>query len=201
MHHNPKYKKNTVPRLPISSWRFQKLISDKIKLGNLYKQVNNLITDNHFDSIYENNADLIMDYLWLGNSKSAHDVKFVLSNKIRCIINVTKNIQNKFSHIKLITYVRLPIDDKEACQKNLFTIMEKGADYLNNVVSLQYPILVHCKRGHHRSASIVALYLMKYYRISLLDAIHFIKRFRPSTFRRMTCMLRALIHYEYARTT
>jgi hypothetical protein len=187
-------------RLPnIGSWKFYLITNEESKMANLYRQVNILITNDSYNLPYENHVDLIMDSLWLGNAESAHNIKFIFYNKIKYIINVTKEIQDKFTHVKSITYIRLPMNDSDACKEKLLSVMEKGADHINDIITSQFSVLVHCKRGHHRSASIVALYLMKYYRMPLLDAIQLIKKIRPSTFRRMTCMLRSLIYYECAR--
>jgi len=75
-------------------------------------------------------------------------------------------------------------------------MIEQGADAINKAVSENSIVLVHCKRGHHRSATIVAFYLMKYKNMSLVDAIFFIKKSRPTAFRKMTCMLETLIWFE-----
>jgi protein-tyrosine phosphatase len=44
------------------------------------------------------------------------------------------------------------------------------------------PVLVHCFAGMQRSCAVVACYLIKYYNITPLDAINFIKKKRNVAF-------------------
>ncbi|XWV25296.1 dual specificity phosphatase [Tupanvirus deep ocean] len=177
-----------------NKWHFKELENKEIKLGNLNRDVNNIIVYCSGEKGKETDADLIIDNIWLGNSTAAHDPLFIKSKYIEFVINATDSVPNKFDFVDYTTY---PIADVDACHKNLLYLIEDGADKINKVVSTNKPILVHCKRGHHRSASIVAFYLMKYKNMSLIDAICLIKQSRPTAFRRMTCMLRTLIIYEY----
>lgn len=180
-------------------WEFKQLTNNDIRLGNIFKQVNDLIINHTVNkaSIVEADANLIIDLIWLGNMRAAHDLKFVTTKCIRHIINITKNVPNIFMNIN---YLTLPINDIEVCYNNYFPMMNKGAALINKIVSEKIPILVHCKRGHHRSAAVLALYFMKYHKMSLIDAIKLIKYVRPTTFQRITCMLQVLIYYEYFRS-
>jgi hypothetical protein len=177
-----------------NQWIFKKIRSNKIKLGKLNRDINNLIVNSSISKGNESDANLIIDNIWLGNHKIAHDYNFVISKRIKYIINVTDSVPNIFPFINYITF---PIKDTDACRTNLMNMIECGACIINKAVAENKPILVHCKRGHHRSAAIVAFYLMKYRNMSLIDALCFIKKSRPGTFRRMTCMLKTLIIYEY----
>jgi len=81
---------------------------------------------------------------------------------------------------------------------NFFVMLNEGADIIDYAQKMGKAILVHCKRGHHRSASIVVFYLMKYQGMSLVDAICMVKAKRPTAFARETCLLRTLIQIEVA---
>jgi hypothetical protein len=175
-------------------WYFKKLTSEEKKLGQIYKQINNIITTFPNNKEIESHADLLFDSVWLGNINAANNLNFLIDNEIKYIINITCDISNKYSFIEYTTF---PISDIDACNKNYINIMDKGADIINQAVVKNKPILIHCKRGHHRSASVIAFYLMKYHNISLANAILTIKKIRPKTFRRITCMLKTLIYYEY----
>lgn len=160
----------------------------------LTKKINNIISTLHSIDIPEPDANLILKgSLWLGNIRVAHDPRFIKKEQIRYIVNATKNTQNVFPFIR---YFLFPFRDIDMKYQNLLPMMENGADAIHRAVSSGSTILVHCKNGHHRSASIVALYLMKYHGMTLVEAIVFIKKKRPGTFDRMTYMLRALIWYE-----
>ena len=182
-------------------WHYKQLNTYQQKIGQLVKDINDIIVnfnDKSLNDLASKNlnqpdANLIMDNIWLGNSNVAQDFNFVTSKKINTIINVTKDISNYFDFIEYINYY---IRDDDACQINLFYVMEEGAKIINDTISNGKTILIHCKRGHHRSACIVAFYLMKYHNISLICAIKIIKNIRPNAFRRITCMLQQLILYE-----
>jgi len=177
-------------------WNFKQLNGQEKKLGEFIKEINNIITHTPQSNFNEADANIIFGSVWLGNIHAAHDFNFVTSERIKYIINATSDIENKFPFIH---YQTLPITDINACYKNFIQMIEDGADIIYKAICENKPILVHCKRGHHRSASVVAFYLMKYHNMSLIDAICMIKKARPTTFRRMTCLLQTLIHYEYSR--
>lgn len=177
-------------------WYFKTLTGKEKKLGQINKQINYIITT-YYNNKNETWADLLFDSVWLGNIYAAHDLNFLKDKKIKYVINATYDVPNKYS---FINYTTFPISDIEACYKNYINIMDKGADIINRAISENEPILVHCKRGHHRSAAIVAFYLMKYQNMSLVDAILLIKSSRPTSFRRMSCMLKTLICYEYEKS-
>lgn len=166
--------------------------NNKSKQIDLVNKINNIIMAGTKNDKFEEDANLIINNLWLGNYMAAHNLEFITAKKIGHIINVTDDIPNKFL---FIDYTKYPVKDLEACQKNLFKIIENGANIIHNSLLSNKAVLVHCKRGHHRSASIVAFYLVKYCKVSLIDAVRFIKNIRPSAFRRMNCMLKTLVIY------
>lgn len=177
-------------------WIF-KTLDSKDKRGQLNKEINNLITFYTNNEYSESNADLISNNIWLGNYIAAHDFDFITNNKINYIINACDDIPNKFPFINYINY---PIKDINACYHDLLQIFVDGANTIHNIVDNNQSVLIHCKRGHHRSACILAFYFMSYHHMSLPRAIYIIKQIRPSSFRRMTCMLQTLINYELQRS-
>ena len=179
------------------SWHYKHLNDTEQKIGKLISVINDLIVNYSDYKGSEADANLIMNQIWLGNLNTAQDFNFVTSKQIKAIINATTDVPNKFDFIDYTNYY---IKDEDACKENLMYVMECGANIINSSVIDQKPILVHCKRGHHRSASIIAFYLMKYHNMSLIYAIYLIKTARPTTFRRITCMLQELILYEINRT-
>lgn len=166
------------------------------KLEYIHKNLNHIMKHFSEKKGTETDVNFIMNKLWLGNWKSAYNYHFINAEQIRHIINVTANIPNRFRFIK---YTNLPITDIDACYTDMLFILEKGADVIHHAMQTNQPVLVHCKRGHHRSASVIAFYLMKYHNMKLLDAIYIIKQCRPTSFRRMTCTLQTLIRYEVSK--
>lgn len=176
-------------------WEFKKLVGKELKMAELIKQINSLIVEYPVNRAIEINADEILRNVWLGNALAAKDIDFIKNKKINYIINVTNDIPNQF---QFINYTVIPMKDIDACHQDLLRLMQIGASVINQAILKNEPILVHCKRGHHRSASVLALYLMEYQNLSLFDSIKLIKNIRPTAFSRMSCMLKALILYEFS---
>jgi hypothetical protein len=176
-------------------WDFKVLDNnDEIKIGNICKNVNDLIVCITGKKGTEDDANLIIDGVWLGNYDAAKNIKFVIENNIKYIINATYQSLIPFS---FVDYKLLPMSDSDICEENFLSKIREGAAFINKAMLDNIPILVHCKRGHHRSASIVAYYLMVYKNMSLIDALTLIKNKRPTAFRRMACTLKTLIICEH----
>ena len=189
-------KKQSISNSINDSRRFDVLSKKDVITGEITKNINNLITKFPTNDRPEPDATMILSGIWLGNCIAAHDSNFVRSKNIKYIINATDVVPNKFQSI---TYVKFSIRDDDACQENLLESINYCADIIHKAKSENNAILIHCKKGHHRSAAIVAFYLMKYHNISLIDAVYMIKSFRPTTFVRMTCMLKSLICYQASK--
>lgn len=141
----------------------------------------------------ESDASLIINKIWLGNFRVAHDRNFIIGKKIHAIVNITQDIPNKYH---FVDYYNIFIRDEDACKLNINELMNNGADAIHQMLINNKNVLVHCKRGHHRSASLIVFYFMKYYQVPLLDAIIIIKNIRPTAFRRKNCIMDFLINYE-----
>lgn len=163
------------------------------KYNELFNDIHYLIQTYTKPKGTEDDANLIANNIWLGNFRVAHDIFFIKKNSINCIINATKNIPNKFAFTENYS---LHMRDQDACNKNLINMLNKGADIIDRSIRDGKIMLVHCKRGHHRSAAIIVFYLMKYHNMNLYDAVKLIKIKRPTSFRRITCLLRTLIEFE-----
>lgn len=144
-----------------------------------------------FNTSRENDADLIVPNLWLGNHKSAFNRAFLKKYKIKYIVNVTTEIP---CHFQDITYFHLQVDRKN-CQTSLNHI-NQAVDFIRNGLNKNQGVLVHCRNGHHRSASIVLAYLIKYRGLNFNHGINYIKSIRPQTFKRDACMVNNV--YQYA---
>lgn len=143
----------------------------------------------------EDNANLIIPNLYLGDYYAANDPKFLKNNKIKYIIRVMPNIDENKMYDNII-YFHVPITDKVICDNINYDDIFKDIPYLMhrllNSQNKKGNILVHCKRGHHRSASIVAYYLVNYKGYSLDDAIKSIKKLRPKALVRNCCIVQKL---------
>jgi protein tyrosine phosphatase len=133
-------------------------------------------------SIGSNNADEIINNLWLGNLISSTDRKFILNNNIKTIINVSKDLP--FIDINDIVKYRIPVHDNYSLKTGL--IIKK---HLNNILDLIYNtiknnngVLVHCKAGSQRSATVIAIYLIYKLNMNKNDCYKLIKMKRNIAF-------------------
>lgn len=177
-------------------WKFRKLSTDEVEKGNIIKKINNLISNLNDNNYHEKSLNKICDGLWLGNHDCARNYNKITTKNIHCIINVTPNLPNYFDNIQ---YYNINIIDNDACNNQILHFLENGANIIHNALENNKNILVHCKRGHHRSASVVAFYLMKYKSKSLYDSIFHIKNCRRTAFSKFTCILNSLIDYESSK--
>lgn len=144
----------------------------------------------------ENSADEILPNLWLGDYKSSLNKKFLLNNHIKFIIRLTKT---KYPEYPGIRYITIRIDDNELCTNNdvdIINIFNKTSDIIKEALVNNYGILVHCKRGHHRSASVVCAFLMKYIKVDYVASIMYINNIRKCALRRDTCIGKYLYRYH-----
>lgn len=146
---------------------------------------------------YEHDVNKIINGLYLGNNESSYDNKFLFEYKITHIIRVMKeSIENN----KNITYIHIPIEDEKIC--SIYNSDINGLlDFTSNLIhklllNKNNNILVHCKKGHHRSAVIVAAFLMKYLKMSLNDSIACINNMRICALTRDSCMVKGLKNYD-----
>lgn len=146
----------------------------------------------------EYDVNEIIPNLWLGNVKSSLNENFLKKYNIQTIITILDDdnnndiYKNKFNKI---TILHIPIKNKDMCGKNFIEFYEYTNDFIKKSLSNNKGVLVHCKRGHHRSANIVGAYLIKYYNFDLNKAVEYIHKLRPYALRKETCMSNGLFEY------
>lgn len=157
----------------------------------------------------ENDVDEILPKLFLGNSISSYNDNFLAKYKIRYIIRVMYEFD--FSKKKDdIIYYHIEIKDSKYCPhqkqnavgfdpnfyQRLFDDVTRLIDELRKIIELSDDaILIHCKRGHHRSASIIVAYLVKYKNFKYAEAINYIKNIRPNSLKKNSCIMNELYKY------
>lgn len=143
----------------------------------------------------ENDVDEVYPNLWLGNYNAAINKPFLDQYKIKYIITVMDNFDPSYIYHN-ITYITIPIKDSDICSINMVRMMDLTSDLIYRILKKKVPVLVHCKRGHHRSATIVAAFLIKYLKMSHHSAISYINNLRGCALRRKTCMAQWLFKYS-----
>lgn len=114
----------------------------------------------------------IIDNIYLGSAFNAANYSQLTELGIEVIINVTKEISMHFPDHYIYEKFELYDNDEENLEKCLQNVYDYIIQHKNN------KILVHCKMGASRSASVVIFYLMKQHQMTLLEAIDYIKEKR-----------------------
>lgn len=121
----------------------------------------------------------IIENLWLGDSLSSLDNNFLQNKNIKMILNCTKDLPFTDLDIKKI---RIPIEDNRSNESNEI-LLEKFNEYYDLIDNnLNNGILIHCYAGCQRSATLVALYLMRKNKIPFADAKKIIRLKRHFAF-------------------
>lgn len=145
----------------------------------------------------ENDVDEIIPGLFLGNEKASYNPEFLKQYNIKYIIRVMPQFDysKQDSNIK---YYHIPIKDSKLCNLkiNYQHVFSNTIPQIDNLLKKNDGnILVHCKRGHHRSAAIVAAYLVKYKGMSYQESINYIKKIRPYALHKNSCIMNELYRY------
>ena len=137
---------------------------------------NKNVTNFLFNTHYLSHPTQIFKWLFLGSCKNAFNneelINIGITHVLNCAMeinddNLPKNI--KYLHIKIIDTIKFNI---LSCFEKTNKFIEEARTFRNG------KILIHCKFGISRSASILIGYLIKYYGYTVNSAIEFIKKKR-----------------------
>ena len=141
----------------------------------------------------ENDVDEIIPRLWLGNYKAAYNKNFLEKYQIKHILTIMDSFDYNYKYNN-INYLIIPLKDKQTCP--IINMFEITNEFIYNALKKKENILIHCKKGHHRSASVVAAFLIKYLEVDYDSAVMYINHIRPCSLRRDTCMTGHLLNYS-----
>lgn len=125
--------------------------------------------------------DKIFDGLYIGNHYDALDQDTIDRYEIKTVINCTK----KDERINMaIDYLQIPLDDPPTEKDTLLLnkTFYPSVLFIDNSINSGKNVLVHCKIGSQRAATIIAMYLMIKHSTNYDDAISFIQSVRPIAF-------------------
>tara|TARA_X000000950_G_scaffold109747_1_gene138337 strand:+ start:288 stop:857 length:570 start_codon:yes stop_codon:yes gene_type:complete len=134
--------------------------------------------------------------LWLGDFRASLDKKFILKNNIKLIVNLSKNL--KFVDLDHIEKYRVPINDNRSHESNIGMIQHFPIlyDKINSYLNDNKGVLVHCRAGIQRSATLVALYLMKKRRSKFEEVKKFIRSKRCVVFYPLINFYKPIKYFE-----
>ncbi|KAM4611235.1 dual specificity protein phosphatase 14-like [Discoglossus pictus] len=121
------------------------------------------------------NIAQISPCLYLSSGNAAGSRQLVYARNVTCIVNATLEIPN--SNWPDVDYIKVPVPDLPHAPLALY--FDSVADRIHQNGKRNGRTLVHCVAGVSRSATLCIAYLMKYHRLSLLDAHQWVKSRRP----------------------
>ena len=136
---------------------------------------------------------VINSKLFQGNGEQAKNKCILDDLKIKHIVNITKEHQNKFEGE--VSYLRIAIEDEKG--SNLSKYFENACEYIEKALKKKSAVLVHCNLGVSRSSTIVLAYLMKSQTLTLANAYTFLKS-RRSCIRPNIGFLTQLSEWEFS---
>lgn len=140
-----------------------------------------------------NDADQLLDGLYLGCSDAARNVEWLTASNIGCILNcaggevVPLPEERRAAETRVAWYREVPIEDTD--RKNFKPQLLEAVDLLHEAVTSRASapadarcVLVHCAAGVSRSATVVLAYLVKHRGLTLLQALAVGKTARPAIY-------------------
>lgn len=113
--------------------------------------------------------------IYIGSINEAKNKFWLKQHGITHIVNASIEIPNYFPNN--FTYLRLNLFDIP--QQKIYQALEPSYRFMDNAISKEGKVLVHCHAGVSRSTSIVLYYLMKKDKMSLPEALNYVKVRRP----------------------
>lgn len=137
----------------------------------------------------------ITDYLFLSGSHIAEDYATLKAYDIRYIINAAAELSDFFESTGDFVYKRLDLQDHPSQHMCFVNVFENCFKVINEARDQGARVLVHCRGGRSRSATIVIAYLMKTYHWSLQQAYKHVQSRNPKISPNLGFMGQ-LINYE-----
>ena len=125
-------------------------------------------------------CNMIIPNLYLGNILGANNIDFLNKNNIQAIVNCTENEPfNEYFDDKC--KFRLSINDSrdETNINNFKREIIHAIDFIDASINNNNAVYVHCYWGLMRSATVIAGYLIKKYKLTTEESIGIIKEQRP----------------------
>ncbi|XP_066959077.1 uncharacterized protein ssh isoform X2 [Macrobrachium rosenbergii] len=119
-------------------------------------------------------ATEIFPHVYLGSEWNASNLEELQKNGVGYILNVTKEIDNFYPGTFDYLNIRVYDDEKTELLKH----WDSTFKYIAQVKARGSKVLVHCKMGISRSASVVIAYAMKAFNMSLEEALNLVKKKR-----------------------
>lgn len=117
----------------------------------------------------------VSDQLYVGNIYDAINIEWLEQHNITHIVNCIKGFDNLYP--REFKYLSLHLDDQP--QQTLYHVFEPSYKFIRDAIHNGGTVLVHCHAGVSRAASITIYFLMKVKGWSYVEALQYLRKFRP----------------------
>ncbi|CAL1170126.1 unnamed protein product [Cladocopium goreaui] len=146
------------------------------------------------------NCDKILENLYLGGVEAVSDHSKLTSQGVRaiCVCCREFEIPSK-SFATGIDYYRVDVEDMS--KEPLEEFLEEATDFIYSWTSQNLPVLVHCRAGVSRSASVVLAYMVRFANFTLNDAFVYLRAARPAVTPNLGFMEKLVAYEEETNDT
>eukprot|EP01127_Copromyxa_protea_P009848 TRINITY_DN2353_c0_g1_i3.p1 TRINITY_DN2353_c0_g1~~TRINITY_DN2353_c0_g1_i3.p1 ORF type:complete len:172 (-),score=33.80 TRINITY_DN2353_c0_g1_i3:167-682(-) len=118
----------------------------------------------------------ILDFLWLGDMYTSKESAFLQKIGVRYILNAAHNLDNLFPD--QFVYCNIAVQDQNAT--NIQRYFTESNAFLEQARREGAMVLVHCRGGVSRSATLVLAFIMWKLRLSYKKALKFLVERKPN---------------------
>ncbi|KAG2391924.1 hypothetical protein C9374_013409 [Naegleria lovaniensis] len=134
---------------------------------------------------------LVINGLYLSGNASAQSKHQMKRLGITHVLNVAEGLTTPFP----FDFIYKKVELEDTLEQDLFPHLDECVDFIEEALKNHKTVLVHCKAGVSRSASMVIAYIMKKYNQSYENALEFVKERRPQVCPN-TAFIHQLMRYE-----
>lgn len=125
------------------------------------------------------NCDRVLENLYIGGVEAVLDSERLAEQGIRAVVCCNRELEFPTSNfLPELEYYRVDVEDMGREPIELF--FPEATEFIHAQLQQERPVLVHCKAGVSRSASVVLAYLMEYCGYSLHEAFLLMLHHRPT---------------------
>lgn len=147
----------------------------------------------HIDNFFK-----VCDNLYLSGQEAALNHQICKTLQFKLVVNCTNHTPYVQPRNSNTTYIKVAVEDN--CRQKEITKLTSHlphiVEVIHEVLCQNNAVLVHCRLGRQRSATVVAAYLMRTKGITMTDAIQHIQRLNPAAFQPEANFQRSLEMFE-----